>query len=362
VLNSAIVKLKALTPAARVYRGLKGLALPNAFRTKNEHGIKGGVEPGFMSTTLDYKVAMTYAGAYEKKKEKDASGIVFEIHQGLVDRGCDLSWLSQYPFEREILFAPLTGVEVLDTRVDGSVLVVVLRPTTNQKAATIDQVVSRLQNSHVQFVDLLMEQFTRADAPSKALVPLEDLKSSALKREPKWFNEAENYREATDKALSAKEEVFTLLDKMAKEEVSTLFPSKKTWTVSATAVEQTRAVAVANSTASNSFGGTENLRDKAAKYFNVAKLCAASKKINLAIVLLHLSLQLCNDEEGPRLHPMLTTDDYEAIDCIYDAEDPSIYEAEDESLYKKSPPFKKSTSQLRPPLARSQPPRASKTC
>eukprot|EP00900_Chrysochromulina_parva_P013572 jgi/Chrpa1/22215/Chrysochromulina_OHIO_Genome00025843-RA len=109
VLNSAIVKLKALTPAARVYRGLKGLALPDALLKKNEHGIKGGVEPGFMSTTLDYKVAMTYAGAYEKTKDKDASGIVFEIHQGLVDRGCDLSWLSQYPFEREILFAPLTG-------------------------------------------------------------------------------------------------------------------------------------------------------------------------------------------------------------------------------------------------------------
>jgi hypothetical protein len=314
VLNSAIVKLKVLTPAACVYRGLKGLALPYAFRTKNEHGIKGGVEPGFMSTTLDYKVAMTYAGAYEKTKDKDASGIVFEIHQGLVDRGCDLSWLSQYPFEREILFAPLTGVEVLDTRVDGSVLVVVLRPTTNQKAATIDQVVSRLQNSHVQFVDLLMEQFTRADSPSEALKPLKTLKSSALKREPKWFNEAENYREATDKALSAKEEVFNQLKKSAEEEVSTLVstlvstvvPSMKTSTASPTAGEQPRAVAVANSTA---FGGTENLRDKAAKYFNVAKLCAASKKIDLAIVLLNLSLQLCNGEKGAKLHPMLTTDD-----------------------------------------------------
>ena len=366
VLNSAIVKLKVLTPAACVYRGLKGLALPYAFRTKNEHGIKGGVEPGFMSTTLDYKVAMTYAGAYEKTKDKDASGIVFEIHQGLVDRGCDLSWLSQYPFEREILFAPLTGVEVLSEHFDGSVKVVVLRPTTNQKAATIDQVVSRLQNSHVQFVDLLMEQFTRADAPSKALVPLEDLKSSALKREPKWFNEAENYREATDKALSAKEEVFTLLSKLAKKENSRLSElakkenSRLSLIVSPTAVEP-RAVADADSTASPSFGGMEDWRDEALKSFNAAKLCAVSKKIDLAIVLLHLSLRLCNEKKGPRLHSMLTTDDYEAIDCIYDAEDPSIYEAEDESLYKKSPPFKKSTSQLRPPLARSQPPRASKT-
>ena len=356
VLNSAIVKLKALTPAARVYRGLKGLALPNALLTKNEHGIKGGVEPGFMSTTLDYKVAMTYAGAYEKTKDKDASRIVFEIHQGLVDRGCDLSWLSQYPFEREILFAPLTGVEVLSTRFDGSVQVFVLRPTTNQKAATIDQVVSRLQNSHVQFVDLLMEQFTRADAPSEALKPLKTLKSSALKREPKWFNEAENYREATDKALSAKEEVFTQLKKSAEEEVSTLVstlvPSKKTSTASPTDVEQTRAVAVANSTA---FGGTENLRDKAAKYFNVAKLCAASKKIDLAIVLLHLSLQLCSEEKGSKLHPMLTTDDYEAIEYIYKAEDESTYHAEGQST---PATLTRSKSESRPPSTRSQSPRA----
>ena len=343
VLNSAIVKLKVLTPAARVYRGLKGLALPEAFRTKDKHGIKGGVEPGFMSTTLDYKVAMTYAGASETTK--DASGIVFEIHQGLVDRGCDLSWLSQYPFEREILFAPLTGVEVLDTRVDGSVLVVVLRPTTNQKAATIDDVVSRLQNSHVQFVDLLMEQFTRADAPSEALMPLKTLKSSALKREPKWFNEAENYLDATDKALSAKEEVFTLLGKVAKNEAEEVSSTKMS-TASPTAVEPT-AVAAADSAASTSFGGAETLRDKAAKYFNAAKLCAASKKINLAIVLLHLSLQLCNQEEGSRLHPMLTTDDYEDIEYILEAENES------------SPAtLTRSKSELRPPAPRSQPPRA----
>ena len=47
--------------------------------------------------------------------------------QGMVDRGASLSWLSQYSFEEETLFAPLTGVEVLSTRVEGSVLVVEAR-------------------------------------------------------------------------------------------------------------------------------------------------------------------------------------------------------------------------------------------
>ena len=32
---------------------------------------------------------------------------------GMVDRGADLSWLSQYPGEKEVLFAPLTGMEVI---------------------------------------------------------------------------------------------------------------------------------------------------------------------------------------------------------------------------------------------------------
>ena len=45
----------------------------------------------------------------------------------MVDRGASLAWLSQYSFEDETLFAPLTGVEVCGTRVEGSVLVVEAR-------------------------------------------------------------------------------------------------------------------------------------------------------------------------------------------------------------------------------------------
>jgi hypothetical protein len=37
------------------------------------------------------------------------------------------SWLSQYPHEEEILFAPLTGLEIDSTRVSGALLVVEVR-------------------------------------------------------------------------------------------------------------------------------------------------------------------------------------------------------------------------------------------
>ena len=47
----------------------------------------GGVEYAFMSTTPDKNVAWQYSA--------DGYGIVVEIQQGMIDRGADISWLSQ---------------------------------------------------------------------------------------------------------------------------------------------------------------------------------------------------------------------------------------------------------------------------
>ena len=60
VINSAIGKLSKLTPAAPCYRGVVGV-LPREFWEPNVHNIRGGVEPSFMSTTLDRDVALEYA-------------------------------------------------------------------------------------------------------------------------------------------------------------------------------------------------------------------------------------------------------------------------------------------------------------
>jgi hypothetical protein len=135
-INSCIVKTGKLSQAAKVYRGISGGRLPDEFWTPNEFGVRGGIESAFMSTTLNRQVALMYAS------QSKGAGIVFEIQQGMVDRGADVSWLSQYPHEKEILFAPLTGLEVLTTRVEGRVLVVVVRLSVNLNAATIEQVLS----------------------------------------------------------------------------------------------------------------------------------------------------------------------------------------------------------------------------
>jgi hypothetical protein len=98
-----IVKSSKLTKATKVYRGIVGGLLPETFWTANEQGIKGGIESAFMSTTFDRDVAMHYA------QQPGKPALVFEMQMGMIDRGAELDWISQYPHERECLFAPLTG-------------------------------------------------------------------------------------------------------------------------------------------------------------------------------------------------------------------------------------------------------------
>ena len=86
-----------------------------------------------------------------------------------------------------------------------------MRPVINQSSQTIDAVISKLKRSFLQFADLLMEQFGTAGTPQSALMPLMTLKGAAVKREPRWYNNAINYLRATREALSAKEEIFELL-------------------------------------------------------------------------------------------------------------------------------------------------------
>ena len=61
----------------------------------------------------------------------------------MVNRGADISWLSQYPHEKEILFGPLTGIEVLDTRIDGTVVEIICDFSINLTALTLEQVLGK---------------------------------------------------------------------------------------------------------------------------------------------------------------------------------------------------------------------------
>ena len=165
--NSCVLKLSKLTVAACVYRGLAGKLLPAAFWRPDKYGLAGGVEYGFMSTTVDLSQARHYAAG--------SAPTIFEMRMGMVDRGADLAWLSQYPHEREILFGPLTGLEVRGTRVDGEALFIEVRFNANLQALTLEQVLGRnakLLRDLCSSITLEMEHFMRTDKEWAALLKL----------------------------------------------------------------------------------------------------------------------------------------------------------------------------------------------
>ncbi|KAK3235989.1 hypothetical protein CYMTET_53844 [Cymbomonas tetramitiformis] len=77
--------------------------------SKIQRAVKGGVKMAFMSTITRKEVALQYA---ESADEGNAA-FVFEMQMGMVDRGADISPFSQYPREKQLVFAPLTGMEVV---------------------------------------------------------------------------------------------------------------------------------------------------------------------------------------------------------------------------------------------------------
>ena len=101
-INSAIVKLGKNQKAVRVYRGMSGGMLPEEFNQPGEMGTRGGVEAAFMSTTTDRSVAMEYAS-----RDDSVPSIVFQIRMGMIDKGADVSWVSQFPAEAESALASI---------------------------------------------------------------------------------------------------------------------------------------------------------------------------------------------------------------------------------------------------------------
>ena len=112
-INSAIHKCSQLTCATTVYRGVAGGVLPASFWHPNAYDVRGGVEWAFLSCTRDCEVAFAYAAS--KGSASMTASVVLELQQGMVDRGADISWLSQYPFEAETTFPPLTLLEAMGT-------------------------------------------------------------------------------------------------------------------------------------------------------------------------------------------------------------------------------------------------------
>ena len=97
-----------LPAGTKLYRGLGGdKALPAFFFKSDARGRKGMLEWGYMSTTADKAVAVQYCGV----KEGKPFPTILEIEAGAVDRGADISDLSQYPGELRAPSNPLCPAE-----------------------------------------------------------------------------------------------------------------------------------------------------------------------------------------------------------------------------------------------------------
>jgi len=137
---------------------------------------------------------LSYAGAGKHGK----LAIVMEMKQGLANaRGADLRDLSQYPDEKEILWPPLTAIEVEETMIQKRVLVVRARPTCNTKSLTITEVINKrlkmvhemLENMELEIqrdLDVMLQEgeqviFTINNLPGNWLIDVGKLKKQVAK-------------------------------------------------------------------------------------------------------------------------------------------------------------------------------------
>ncbi|KAJ1474028.1 hypothetical protein T484DRAFT_3292848, partial [Baffinella frigidus] len=151
---SGVIKLSRcmeLPKDRAVYRGLGDLGLPKEFLEQDRFGVRGGVELGLMSTTQDQRVATQYAGT--------KMPTVFKIGVGAVDRGAPIKFLSQYPGEEEILFPPMSYLEVTgETRMEAgpggkTTRVVLLSVNANQTCGTIEEMLGSRRGLHVAMLE-----------------------------------------------------------------------------------------------------------------------------------------------------------------------------------------------------------------
>ena len=132
-LNSAIIKLSPLSTAAPVFRGISGASLPKQLLEADADNVCGGVEPGFTSTTTKREVAEFYA----KVTKGDKASTIIEAEQGMIGRGADISWASQFTHEAETLFPPRMAIEILSDCVKGHAIVLTSRLTINMCAPAL---------------------------------------------------------------------------------------------------------------------------------------------------------------------------------------------------------------------------------
>ena len=130
----------------------------------------------------------------------------------MIDRGASIQFLSQFPAEEEILFAPLTGLEVVgNIQVNGRTLVVQLRLNCNLHDLTIEQITAKMFKTHKDVLHTIKMELQMQGFVQEQLGPItkhEEFVDSKYKEEGgEWFGNADHYKDVTNRALDAKMQV-----------------------------------------------------------------------------------------------------------------------------------------------------------
>jgi hypothetical protein len=201
LINSGLLKLSKLQQCVVVYRGIGGVTLPEVFREPNKDGAKGGVEFGFMSCSTKRDVALGYAAG------KECGGTLLKMKMGMFHKGAQLNWLSQYPEEEEILFPPLTGIEVTgDPRVTGAegAATVELFPvqlTTNLQSMEIEKLLALRKLHHMQTLSIFRSELHQRKVPPSLMQGFALHQKTMAARDGSWFNNDVNFSDAVNRAI-----------------------------------------------------------------------------------------------------------------------------------------------------------------
>ena len=108
VLYSAVVKLSQLVKKkGTVYRGVNESIrkIDEKFYKAEGDNLAGGIELGFMSTSTDKNVALEYA-----RRGSTTDCTIFSMAFDMTSKGASVQWVSQFPYENELLYPPLTSL------------------------------------------------------------------------------------------------------------------------------------------------------------------------------------------------------------------------------------------------------------
>ena len=223
-ISSALVKLASQQKATSVYRVMCISTPPEKFFAPDDTGSCTGIEPGFMSTTanlqsairllVEQKLNSVRVGSKNRdtvsrrsqsaeRRPDEERLILFRIRVIPSDLAADVSFASQFPLEEEVLFTPVSCFDVVGSYEEEhpKATVIDLRPR-QVLGHTMDQFMLKLKGSHLNMVEMMIDELRAAGAPEPALLPLSVLRAQHANREDNNLT-AEQLVDDTSRAMKA---------------------------------------------------------------------------------------------------------------------------------------------------------------